>query len=185
VRKYDSNSPTAKPTPISKIGKNDEIILGCTVILESHQSHLIGKNMSDLINLIYASSATRLMNEEDLLAILKKSHENNGQLNITGMLLYRGGNFLQVLEGEEKVVDERFKVIMGDPRHHQVTLMLKRPVPKRQFEKWEMGFTNIDTIDTSTLPGYTPYLNEPFNSNRFKDVGFAYTFLNMFKEEMR
>ena len=78
--------------------------------------------MSDLINLIYASSATRLMNEEDLLAILKKSHENNGQLNITGMLLYRGGNFLQVLEGEEKVVDERFKVIMGDPRHHQVTL---------------------------------------------------------------
>lgn len=141
--------------------------------------------MSELTHLIYASSATWMMSEQDLLDILKKSHENNGRLDITGMLLYRGGNFLQVLEGEEQIVDERFKVIMQDPRHRQVTLLLKRPVAKRQFEHWEMGFTNIDTIDTSTLPGYTPYLNEPFSSTRFKDVSFAYTFLNMFKEGMR
>src|SRR3982751_6377232 len=125
------------------------------------------------------------MNDQDLLSILAKSHENNGRLNVTGMLLYRSGNFLQVLEGQETVIDDLFKVIMQDPRHHQVTLLLKRPVPSRQFEQWEMGFTNIDKIDTSALPGYTPYLNEPFNSMRFKDVSFAYTFLNMFKEEMR
>ena len=141
--------------------------------------------MTTLSHLIYASSATRSMQEQDLVAILTKSHENNSRLDVTGMLLYRGGNFLQVLEGQESVIDDLFKVIMQDPRHHQVTLLLKRPVPSRQFQQWEMGFTNIDTIDTSTLPGYTPYLNEPFNSQRFKDVSFAYTFLNMFKEEMR
>ena len=141
--------------------------------------------MTALMNLIYASSATRKMNDQDLLDILKKSHENNRRLDITGMLLYRGGNFLQVLEGEEAVLDERFKVILKDPRHYQVTLLLKRPVPKRHFENWEMGFTNLDTIDPNTIPGYTPYLNEPFNSQRFKDVSFAYAFLNMFKEEMR
>ncbi|MBA3870004.1 MAG: BLUF domain-containing protein [Anaerolineae bacterium] len=141
--------------------------------------------MSDLNHLIYASSSTRLMQEQDLVAILTKSHENNARLDVTGMLLYRGGNFLQVLEGQEAVIDDLFKVIMQDPRHHQVTLLLKRAVPSRQFEHWEMGFTNIDTIDTSTLPGYTPYLSEPFNSHRFKDANFAYTFLNMFKESMR
>ena len=141
--------------------------------------------MTDLIHLIYASSAMGMMSPQDLVDILKKSHENNSRLGITGMLLYRGGNFLQVLEGEEQIVDERFKVIMQDPRHRHVTLLVKRPVTKRQFENWEMGFTNIDTIDTSTLPGYTPYLNEPFSSKRFKDVSFAYAFLNMFKEEMR
>jgi hypothetical protein len=141
--------------------------------------------MNPLINLIYASSATRPMNHQDLLAILTSSQKNNARLDVTGMLLYRGGNFLQVLEGAEAVVDERFKVIMQDNRHHQVTLLLKRPVPKRYFEQWEMGFTNLDTLDTSSLPGYTPYLNEPFNSNRFKDVSFAYTFLNLFKEQMR
>ncbi len=141
--------------------------------------------MPDLVHLIYASSATQMMSQVDLVTILKKSHENNAREDITGMLLYRGGNFLQVLEGPEAAVDKRFKVIMDDPRHKQVTLLLKRPVDKRYFENWEMGFTNIDMLDTSKLPGYTPYLNEPFNSSRFKDVSFAYTFLNMFKEEMR
>jgi len=141
--------------------------------------------MSPLMNLIYASSATRKMHDQDLLDILSKSHQNNRGLDITGMLLYRGGNFLQVLEGEEAVLDERYQVILKDPRHYQVTLLLKRPVPKRHFENWEMGFTNLDTIDPNTIPGYTPYLNEPFNSQRFKDVSFAYAFLNMFKEEMR
>ena len=125
------------------------------------------------------------MSDQDLLDILQKSHENNRRLDITGMLLYRGGNFLQVLEGTEASVDERFKVIMQDPRHYQVTLLLKRPVHNRQFEHWEMGFTNLDTIDPTTIPGYTPYLKESFRSNRFKDVSFAYAFLNMFKEEMR
>ena len=141
--------------------------------------------MTDLVHLIYASSATRPMQPQDLVAILEKSHINNAEAGITGMLLYRGGNFLQVLEGSEQAVDERFKVILDDPRHYQVTLLLKRPVARRQFEQWEMGFTNLDTLDTSKLTGYTNYLNEPFNSDRFKDVSFAYTFLNMFKEEMR
>jgi len=141
--------------------------------------------MNSLIHLIYASSATRQLHDQDLVAILEKSHQHNKEHDIAGMLLYRGGNFLQVLEGPEAAVDERFAVIMKDPRHHQVTLLLKRPVPKRQFEQWEMGFTNIDTIDTSKLTGYTNYLNEPFNSHRFKDVSFAYTFLNLFREGMR
>jgi len=141
--------------------------------------------MTELFNLIYASSATRKMHDQDLLAILASSHKNNARLDVTGMLLYRGGNFLQVLEGSEKVVDNVFNVIAQDARHHQVILMLKRPVPKRQFENWEMGFANLDTIDTSNLPGYTSYLNEPFNSKRFTDVSFAYTFLSLFKEEMR
>lgn len=141
--------------------------------------------MTALINLIYASSAKRLLNHTDLMDILEKSRRNNTRLGLTGMLLYRGGNFLQVLEGTEEAVKERFDVIMKDPRHHQVTMLLKRSVDKRQFEEWEMGFRNLDTVNANAIPGYTNYLNEPFNSNRFQQVGFAYTFLNMFREEMR
>lgn len=141
--------------------------------------------MSDLIHLIYASSATRLLNTDDLVKILESSHRNNAREDITGMLLYRGGNFIQVLEGPEPAVNERFQVILQDPRHYQVTILLKRPVKQREFEQWEMGFTNLDMVDTSKIPGYTNYLNEPFNSKRFTDASFAYTFLNMFKESMR
>jgi hypothetical protein len=141
--------------------------------------------MSNLTNLIYASSATQDMSNDDLLKLLTKSRENNGRLNITGILLYRGGNFLQILEGEKDAVGALFKVIEQDPRHRQVSFLLQRPIPEREFAQWQMGFTNLDTIDSTTIPGYTPFLNESFNSDRFKDTTFAYTFLRIFKEQMR
>lgn len=141
--------------------------------------------MTQLVNLIYASSATRPMTDDELIYILGISRRNNLRFGLTGMLLYRGGNFLQVLEGMDDVVQERFNVIINDPRHHQVTLLLKRSVDKRQFEQWEMGFKNLDRADMSAIPGYSNYLNEPFNSDHFKNPSFAYTFLNLFKEGMR
>jgi len=46
-------------------------------------------------------------------------------------------------------------------------------VKKREFEQWEMGFANLDTVEISKIPGYTNYLNEPFNSKRFTDASFV------------
>ena len=101
------------------------------------------------------------------------------------MLLYWGGNTLQVLEGERAVVDGIYNVIQADPRHHLVELIARRSVPERGFGQWEMGFVHLDTIDPPKVEGYTPFLNEPLNSERFKDMNFAYTFLNVFKEGIR
>ena len=53
-----------------------------------------------MICLIYASSATKAMSQDELKALLAKARTNNQRDNITGMLLYNDGNFLQVLEGE-------------------------------------------------------------------------------------
>lgn len=141
--------------------------------------------MTDLIHLLYASSATQEMTADDLVTLLKKAREKNSSLGITGMLLYRGGNFLQVLEGERTVVEERFNVISQDPRHHQVSRLITRPVAKREFAEWEMGFTDLDTIDPTSIPGYSPYLKESFTSERFQNQSFAFTFLRLFKENIR
>jgi hypothetical protein len=35
---------------------------------------------------------------------LEQSRENNLRLDVTGMLLYKGGNFMQMLEGEKDAV---------------------------------------------------------------------------------
>ncbi|MBZ0289658.1 MAG: BLUF domain-containing protein [Anaerolineae bacterium] len=141
--------------------------------------------MNDLIHLIYASSATQKMSSDDLVAILKKAREKNHSLGVTGMLLFQGGNFLQVLEGDRAVVENLYETIRQDPRHYQVTRLISRGVQQREFEEWEMGFTNLDTMDLAALPGYSPYLNEAFTSARFKDKSYAYTFLRIFKENMR
>jgi len=58
--------------------------------------------VTDLTHLIYASSATRTMHDQDLIAILEKSHLHNKEVGVTGMLLYRGGNFCKCLKGRNK-----------------------------------------------------------------------------------
>jgi hypothetical protein len=42
------------------------------------------------------------------------------------MVLFQGGNFLQVLEGEKSVVEKQFEIIKYDPRHYQVMPLLTR-----------------------------------------------------------
>lgn len=144
-----------------------------------------GVQVTELINLIYGSSAKRQMADGELLGILTKAREKNARLGVTGMLLYRGGNFLQVLEGDKAVVEGLFDVIKKDDRHQEVALIAKRPVPRRAFGEWEMGFVHIDTLDPSRVAGYTAFLRQPLNSERFKDMNFAYTFLEVFKEGIR
>ena len=141
--------------------------------------------MSNLINLIYGSSTTQTMSDDSLLEILKKAREKNSKLNITGMLLYKGGNFLQVLEGEQDVVNDLYAVIKQDPRHHSIRTFASRPITERTFGHWEMGFVNMNNIDLSKIEGYSAYLEEPLDSERFTDFDFAHIFLTAFKEGMR
>ena len=138
-----------------------------------------------MINLIYGSSALRPMTTPELVEILAKAREKNHRLGITGMLLYKSGNFLQVLEGEEQPVLDLYEVIRQDSRHHQVEIIAVRSVKERHFGEWEMGFLNLDTDQLIDLPGYSHFLKEPLDSARLKDGSFAHTFLHVFKEAMR
>lgn len=136
-----------------------------------------------MIHLIYASSASRLMSGDELVELLRQARAKNEKLHVTGMLLYQGGNFLQVLEGEEETVTELYEVIRSDPRHYDVTPILKRPVTERIFPDWEMGFSNLDGMDLSQLPGYTDFLQNPITPEYFaKNPSHAYVFLNTFRQ---
>jgi hypothetical protein len=56
--------------------------------------------------LVYVSSAVNLFSDEDLIQLLEVSRRNNEKAEITGLLLYSSGNFMQTLEGPEKAVLE-------------------------------------------------------------------------------
>ncbi len=117
-----------------------------------------------MITLVYGSSATEEMSEEKLLELLRVSHSNNRAKNITGILLYRGGNFLQVLEGEEAEVEALYEKIKADKRHSNVITIFKRPIKQREFDDWEMGFVNFDSLREDEIPeGYSDFLIEPIN----------------------
>jgi len=62
----------------------------------------------ELIQLLYLSRAKSRLTLPAVLEIHRAAKIRNAKANLTGLLLYAGGNFLQLLEGEAADVDETF-----------------------------------------------------------------------------
>jgi len=106
---------------------------------------------------VYSSAAVAAFSEAQLAELLAKARVNNERLGVTGMLLYHEGSFLQVVEGDPKVLDGLFETIGKDKRHHRVVPLLKREVDERHFDNWKMGFVLAKHLPKN-LPGYSDYL---------------------------
>jgi hypothetical protein len=135
-----------------------------------------------MYQLVYVSSAERLFTRQELLQLLEKSRVNNTQLGITGMLLYRDGNIMQVLEGEEAVVLHLFERISRDSRHKGVIVLLREQGTERMFPEWTMGFRDLDSPEVRQIEGYSEFLNEPLTAELGPDR--ARRLLTLFKKAM-
>ena len=88
-----------------------------------------------MYRLIYISTASDALTSADVDAIVDASIRNNAPRNITGVLIYNGLNFLQVLEGTRLNVEEVFNRIVQDPRHISVTTVLAECENREQLEQ--------------------------------------------------
>lgn len=139
-----------------------------------------------MLSLIYVSSSVQEMNPEELLDILKVSRENNVASDVTGLLLYKGGNFMQVLEGTDTVVMDLYEKIKKDTRHKDVSLISTEQIQKRQFPAWEMAFTNLDNPEIKNEPGYSQFLHDEFTADVYRENPLrAYIMLLTFRDNLR
>lgn len=113
-----------------------------------------------MLQMIYTSAATKKFSQSELQELLQKARANNLANRITGMLLYEDGTFLQVLEGEDEVVQAAYERISNDPRHNRILLIARFEVEQRTFTDWEMGFFDASGGQLLELPGYTNFLNK-------------------------
>ena len=136
-----------------------------------------------LTALVYVSFAkNRNMAEEELKAILTKARDKNKQKDITGMLLYRNGFFVQALEGDRETVTETFDIIKDDPRHRNILVLYKNKISERSFEDWSMGFNVIDDDTLKSIDGFSDFLDKPLTMQFIKDnPSHVMTLLNTFK----
>lgn len=116
-----------------------------------------------LVQLIYTSTATRNLSEAELGEILSVAVRNNEKCNVTGLLLYSQGTFMQALEGEESVVDDLFKIIQADERHCNVEEQVRTPICTREFSQWFMGYRALRDSDALALPNYAPFFEDGFD----------------------
>lgn len=125
--------------------------------------------------LVYASTAARPMREDDLLDLLRTAREKNARLEVTGLLLYRNGAFLQVLEGDQETVDALYATIRADPRHTDVIQLLAHDIPHREFPDWAMGFEDLSDAFARSEPGFRPFLDEDLTVKQLRRLASSYS----------
>ncbi len=104
-----------------------------------------------LTTLIYRSQLNSSCESLSLTSLIDKARENNGALNITGILLFNGVEFLQILEGTEEIVDTLFSKISLDDRHHSVVELMRDYGPRRRFEDVGMMLYDLRVAPTESV----------------------------------
>jgi FAD-dependent sensor of blue light len=107
--------------------------------------------MEKLIQVIYVSSTAADISEHDTVQFLKVARTANRKHDVSGMMVYVGGCFLQLLEGEAAKVDAVCATIFDDQR--AMRMILREPIAERQFPDWIMGFEAIEPQEAGQLLG--------------------------------
>jgi len=113
--------------------------------------------MNDLIHCIYASAATAKYQQASMEALMIRARQSNAELGISGMLLYAGDSFFQVLEGPQAAVVATYERILLDPRHRQITKVIQEPIFRRGFASWSMGLAMLTQAELEAIAGINDF----------------------------
>jgi hypothetical protein len=112
-----------------------------------------------LKTLTYTSRARLDLADEELNAIHQTARHLNALDGVTGLLLFDGSRFLQIIEGAEAAIDNLVERLRMDPRHSAFEIRDERFVERRSFADWSMelvrisaGYRNAREEVTTILP---------------------------------
>lgn len=104
-----------------------------------------------LSTIIYRSHITEHVPLEILNGLALKANKINKSSSITGILLFNGTHFFQLLEGPEAAVNAVYSRICQDPRHHNLVELLRDYAPARRFGHVGMELFDLRLHDKETV----------------------------------
>jgi hypothetical protein len=113
----------------------------------------------------YVSSEAMRFSDQDLQDLLNESRGKNKTAGITGLLLFKDGNFMQLLEGPKEVVLALMTRIKSDRRHRSVRLLMEEEIQDREFSDWAMAFRKLNSETVTDCPGYSDFLEVPLTND--------------------
>ncbi len=123
-----------------------------------------------MYELLYMSIAVKEMTDGELAELLEESRRHNSEVGITGMLLYRNREFMQILEGPRHEVVDLYQGIRADERHTSVVTIHEGPIHDRAFSSWSMAYKKLDQGDLDALlEGQESFSLETSPINLIKD----------------
>ena len=100
--------------------------------------------------LIYISSLSEDYGKDDVSDIVAVARKKNAENGITGLLIFNGLNFLQILEGNRNAVESTYSRIVLDPRHYSVVTLVSETA-EPVFDAWSML---LNTRPASATDGF-------------------------------
>ena len=122
--------------------------------------HEYTAQMADLYSLVYVSTATRLLAIDDIGRLLEKARQRNLDQDVTGVLLYSDGNFMQCLEGPAARLASVYETIKSDSLHFGVIDLVREPIKSREFSEWSMAFRVAGALGASSPTHQDELLSE-------------------------
>ena len=106
-----------------------------------------------MFRLIYSSEATRDLPMPELERMLAQSRARNTMRDVTGVLVFVDGVFMQILEGEREAVDALMERIRRDERHRNLKVFHEETLAQRTFGAWRMAFVSPRAEEMATWAG--------------------------------
>lgn len=103
----------------------------------------VTSHVTPVFQLRYISTLAEGVRADEVPKILDTARRINRQNRITGLLLFNGERFLQLLEGEEAAVRATFERIAADPRHRGVAILGMTTGDRRAFADWDMAYERL------------------------------------------
>ena len=97
----------------------------------------------ELKSLTYTSLARIDLTANDLEAIHRTAREVNALEGITGLLIFNGTHFLQIVEGVAAAIDELVERLRRDARHSGLEIRDERKIEARSFPDWSMELVRV------------------------------------------
>ena len=132
-----------------------------------------------MLQMIYISTARPELPAKAIDEILSASRRNNHADGITGLLLYDGYHFLQVLEGEAERVRRAYARIKADPRHRALILLSSHDVMERDFGHSSMAALRVRIASGHTVAELVDSLTEQVSDPTMKDLFRSFAHLRM------
>ncbi|EKK4016168.1 diguanylate phosphodiesterase [Cronobacter sakazakii] len=131
-----------------------------------------------LSTLIYRSRLKGDIDQASLQAIVRQAQTRNAQMQVSGILVFDGHQFLQVLEGPLHAVEALFERISQDERHDFVVELMRDYAPRRHFENVGMALFDLRNVKAhAVLKAVVKSSVVPFNLAREARV---YKFIRSF-----
>ena len=122
---------------------------------------------------------------QELESMLMPARRRNQDLGLTGVLMYSGGHFLQVLEGPCRTLERLYTKIASDKRHRNVQRLAFVASEVRLFSKWSMGLLNLEdrrAIDQRIFDSFMEQVHPGVTQEEI--AGPLYELLDQFKTHL-